>query len=187
MKDINFLIEERPFEEGLQKEKKSIPAGKVIAIVMVIAIGIFILLIPGLYVRILEGRASALENKLTDAKYTEVRNVKAQLSNITSKVNSKKNIIKTIDSENMEASQLLLIIQNALPSDCFLTSFSYDGKSVSVHGIAGSSFIAMDFLSNLDRLDLFENDNQKITLNESQSAVEFTFTYKVMQQGGGGQ
>ena len=166
MKDINFLVEENPFEEGLKKEKKSISFVKIAVLVLAIALGSTILLAPGLYLRILEGRAAAIEKKLTDAKYSEVKAVKAQLSQVTSKVNGKKAIINAIDAENIPASQIMLITQNALPSGCFLNSLNYNGKSFTLRGVAESSFIAMDYLANLERLSLFESSSQNISLKE---------------------
>jgi len=184
MKDINFLVEENPFAERLEKEKKSIPAVKITVVVLVIAICTAILLAPGIYVRILEGRASAIENKLTDAKYSEVRVVKSQLSQITNKVKSKKAIINRIDADNIPASQMLLVIQNALPSGCFLNSLNYNGKSFTIKGAAESSFIVTDYMANLDRLKLFECTSHNISLGETQSAVEFSITCTVQNRGG---
>lgn len=184
MKDINFLVEENPFEGQLQKEKKSIPAVKITALVLVIAVGIAVLLAPGMYVRILEARASAIEKKLTDVKYSEVKAVKAQLSQVTNKVNSRKAIINAIDAENLPASQILLIAKNALPSGCFIKSVNYNGKSFTISGFSESSLIAMDYLSNLERLQLFESSSQKVPLNETQSVVEFSITFNLQTQGG---
>ncbi len=176
MKDINFLVEERPFESNLKKEKKSIPAVKILVLILVIVIGTVILLAPGLYIRILEGRALAIENKLTDVKYSEARSIKAQLSYITNKIISKKDVINAIDFENTPVSQIILITQNALPSGCYLTSLSYSGKSFTIRGVAESSFIITDYMTNLERLDFFESSTQSFSLEESQSAIEFTIT-----------
>ncbi|MDI9481664.1 MAG: pilus assembly protein PilN, partial [Bacillota bacterium] len=90
MKDINFLVSENPFEKELKKEKKSTSAVRVIVLGLVITVGTAILLAPGIYVRILDGRASAVEQKLTDQKFGEVRSVKAQLTQVTKKVDNKK-------------------------------------------------------------------------------------------------
>lgn len=184
MKDINFLVEETPFEEGLKKEKKSIPMAKVMVMALVIAIGIAVLLTPGIYVRILEGMAAALEKKLSDEKYNEVRAVKAQLASITGKVSSKKAIINAIETQNVPASQILLTVQNALPSGCFLNSVNYNGKSVTIKGIAESSFIAVDYMANLGRLKIFDTVNYSLSIEESQSDVEFTLNYTLKSQGG---
>jgi len=184
MKDINFLVEETPFEEGLKEEKKSIPAVKITAVVLVIAVGIAVLLAPGIYVRILEGRASAIEKKLTDAKYNEVRAVKSELSSVTGSINNKKSIINAIDNQNVPASQILLTVRNALPSGCFLNSVNYNGKSVTIKGFAESNFIAVDYVNNLQRLKIFESGNLNMSINESESSPEFTLNYTVKSQGG---
>ena len=76
-----------------EKREKSIPAVKILVLILVIVIGTVILLAPGLYIRILEGRALAIENKLTDVKYSEARSIKAQLSYITNKIISKKMLL----------------------------------------------------------------------------------------------
>jgi Tfp pilus assembly protein PilN len=184
MKDINFLVSENPFEKELKKEKKSTSAVRVIVLVLVITVGTAILLAPGIYVRILDGRASAVEQKLTDQKFGEVRSVKAQLTQVTKKVDNKKAIINGIDSENIPASQALLIIENALPSGCYLRTVNFNGRSLSINGIAENSFIVSDFFGKMDRLQLFNSNSQGISLNETQSAVEFSVTYTAKSEGG---
>ena len=184
MKDINFLVSENPFEKELKKEKKSTSAVRVIVLGLVITVGTAILLAPGIYVRILDGRASAVEQKLTDQKFGEVRSVKAQLTQVTKKVDNKKAIINGIDSENIPASQALLIIENALPSGCYLRTVNFNGRSLSINGIAENSFIVSDFLGKMDRLQLFNSNSQGISLNETQSAVEFSVTYTAKSEGG---
>ena len=184
MKDINFLVSENPFENRLDKEKKSAPVAKVIALVLVMVVGTAVLLAPGIYVRILDGRASAVEKKLTDERFTEVRRVKAQLTQVTKKVDNKKAIINGIDAENIPASQALLIIENALPSGCYLKTVSFNGRSVSMSGVAENSFIVSDFLGKMDRLELFNSSSQGISLKETQSEVEFSVTYTAQSEGG---
>ena len=185
MKDINFLVSENPFEKELQKEKKkSTSAARVIALVMVMLVGTSVLIAPGIYVRILEGRASAVEKKLTDTRFNEVRSVKAQLTQVMKKVDAKKAIINGIDTENIPASQALLIVKNALPPGCYLKSINFNGSSVSISGVAENSFIVSDFLGKMDRLKLFNSSSQGISLKETQSSVEFSVTYTAQSEGG---
>lgn len=184
MKDINFLVSENPFEKELKKEKKSTSAVRVIVLGLVITVGTAILLAPGIYVRILDGRASAVEQKLTDQKFGEVRSVKAQLTQVTKKVDNKKAIINGIDSENIPASQALLIIENALPSGCYLESVNFNGNSVSIRGVAENSLIVSDFFGKMDRLKLFDGGSQGISFEETQGAVKFSVTYAAKIEGG---
>jgi len=184
MKDINFLISENPFEKELKKEKKSTSAVRVIVMVLVMTVGTAVLLAPGIYVRVLGGRASAVENKLADAKFGEVRRVKAQLTQITREVDNKKAIINGIDSENIPASQALLIIENALPSGCYLKTLNFNGRSLSINGIAENSLIVSDFLGKMDRLQFFDSSSKGLSLEETQSAVEFSVTYTAKTEGG---
>ena len=178
MKDINFLVEDNPFENELQEEKeKSVPVAKKIVTVLIITIGILILLVPGIYVKSLDKKAISIENSLTDERFKEVRTVKAQLSEVTNKVSSKKAIINGIDYEYISASQTLLIVENALPSGCYLKSLNFNGNSISINGIAESSFIASDFWANMDRLQLFKGSPQGFSMEETQSAVDFSMTY----------
>lgn len=184
MKDINFLVEEKPFEDGLKKEDKSTAAVKILALILVFAVGVAILFVPSTYVRILERRAITIENKLADEKYKEVKAVKAQLSQTISKVSNKKVIINAIDSEYIPASQMLLIVENALPSGCYLKSLNFNGKSVIINGIAENSLIVNDFLGNLSRLKLFTINTHNISIDESQKSVEFSMTFNAQNQGG---
>lgn len=177
MKDINFLVSENPFEDGLQKDKKSFSAVKAIALVLVIAVGMAVLLAPGIYVKMLDARASAIERKLADERFNEVRSVKAELNQVTKMVDNKKAIINGIDAENIPASQALLIIKNALPSGCYLKSINFNGNSVTISGVAKNSIIVSDFLGKMDRLKLFESSSQGISLKETQDSVEFSTTY----------
>jgi Tfp pilus assembly protein PilN len=184
MKDINFLVSENPFEKELKKEKKSASAARVIALILAMAVGTAILLAPGIYVRVLDGRAQAVEQKLTDAKYSEVRTVKAQLANVTRRVDNKKAIINGIDADNIPASQALLIIENALPSGCYLESVNFNGNSVSIRGVAENSLIVSDFFGKMDRLKLFDGGSQGISFEETQGAVKFSVTYAAKIEGG---
>jgi Tfp pilus assembly protein PilN len=78
----------------------------------------------------------------------------------------------------------LLIIENALPSGCYLKTVNFNGRSVSISGVAENSFIVSDFLGKMDRLELFNSGSQGISLKETQSEVEFSVTYTAQSEGG---
>lgn len=178
MKDINFLVEDNPFENELQEEKeKSVPVAKIIVTVLIITIGILILLVPGIYVKSLDKKAISIENSLTDERFKEVRAVKTQLSDVTNKVSRKKAILNGIDSKNLSASQALLTVKNTLPSGCYIKTINFNSNSISISGVAESTFVFSDLLSNIDRLKLFDGGSPGLSVQETQSEVEFSITY----------
>jgi Tfp pilus assembly protein PilN len=178
MKDINFLVEENPFENEIQKEEKErVSTVKIIVTIIIVATCIFILFVPGIYVKSLEAKALAIEDSLTEARFKEVRTVKAQLSDVTNKVSRKKAILNGIDSKNLSASQALLTVKNTLPSGCYIKTINFNSNSISISGVAESTFVFSDLLSNIDRLKLFDGGSPGLSVQETQSEVEFSITY----------
>lgn len=182
MKDINFLISESALEKGnLEAQNKDMTAQKIVIIVLCVTFAVAILFAPGFYLGSIKKQITAVEAQINDAKFREVRSVKAQLASITAIVDGKKAIINGIDSRSVPSSQILASIESALPSGCYLSSVSFAQNSVEVKGIADSSLLAAEFMGNLDRLTLFTRMTDSIQIEQAQSPISYNIKYIVAE------
>lgn len=185
MKDINFLVSESALEKGsLEKQSKDMTAQKIIIIILSVTFAVAILFIPGIILQQYKNQVKAVEDQMIDAKYREVRSVKAQLSSVTTMVDGKKAVIKSIDSQSVPASQILIAIEAALPAGCYLSSVDFQNNSVAIKGVADSSLLAAEFIGNLDRLSLFTRVTDSIQIEQAQSPIAYNINYIVSEGGG---
>lgn len=187
MKDINFLFSETipdKMEENTEKKKTSVKPGIIIAIVLVSLIAVGILLAPGFYLSRLEKQIEKAEDSLADPKYMEVRNVKARLESANTELNKKKTIINDIDSKSLTASQVLLMVEHAIPSGCYFTGLNYSGADLKLSGKAESSLVVAELMSNMDRLNTLSRMTESVWLEQTQSPFVFNLSYGVSVKGG---
>ncbi|NLY18534.1 MAG: PilN domain-containing protein [Clostridiaceae bacterium] len=186
MKDINFLFSETITDkmENTEKEKTRVKPGVVVVVVLVILIATGILLAPGFYLSGLERQIEKVEASLADPKYSEVRNVKARLDSVSTELNKKKAIINDIDSKSAPSSQVLLMVEHAVPSGCYFTGLNYSGTSLNISGKAESSIIVAEFMSNLDRLNTLSRMTESVSIKQAQSPFTYNLSYGVSGKGG---
>lgn len=185
MKDINFLVSESSLEKGnLEKQSRDTTAQKIVIIILSITFAVAILFVPSIILQYYKSQVQTVEKQMIDVKYREVRSVKAQHSSITAKVDEKKTIIKSIESQSVPASQILVAIDAALPAGCYLSNVNFDGNSLEIKGFADSSLLAAEFMGNLDRLSLFTRVTEGIQLEQTQSPVTYSISYIVSEDGG---
>lgn len=186
MKDINFLFSETITNkmEDSEKKKSGVSAGAIIIGILAASICIASLVAPGVYVAGLEKQISRAEQSLYDVKYNELRSVKARLESIKSSVNNKKKIINDIDQKSMASSQVLLMLEQAVPAGCYFSSVSYSGKSLNISGKADNSLIMAELMSNLDRLHTLSRGTNSVSLKQTQSPLNFNMEYAVSEKGG---
>ncbi len=186
MKDINFLFSESMMEkyESGEKEKKEVSAAKAVLIVLAVLAGVTILFVPGIYVNTLERQVAAVERSLNDAKYTEVRDVKTRLEKIVLSVDSKKAVIKDIDAKSVPASQILLMVEQAIPSGCFFSSVNYSGSSLRISGKADSGTAVAELMGNLDRLHTLTRKTENVQIEQAGSPIDYSVEYMVSEKGG---
>lgn len=182
MKDINFLDTMQGVKGEKKEQKKSVPAAQIIILVIFLTIGISVLFIPQVMITSLEKQISAVEQSMYDTKYAELRNVKALLTNITQVVDEKKAVIRDIDEKNYSASQILILVEQALPADCYISAFNFSDGSIQLSGVAESSLIYAEFLSHLDRLDQMGRKTGTLTIEKSNVPVDFTLQYSVQKK-----
>lgn len=185
MKDINFLVTE-PLtnQDETLTQKKSVPAAKIVLVVLCITIGIAILFLPGIFVKSLEAQIADVEQSMQDAKYRQLAQAKAQYNQVTQDVDGKKAIVKDIDNKSVPSSQIILMVEQALPEGCYLDALGFEGNSLNISGKAVSSLVFAEFMGSLDRLDLLTGSTDSISMEESGTAVTFNLKYAVSVNGG---
>ena len=126
-KDINFLINDFNNESNDMRDKKqSVSVVSIAILVILLLFAAVTLLLPKIYLDRLENQVKAIENQIADVKYAEINTVKNELSSITQKVNNKKLVISAIDSSAVNASQALMVVEQAIPAAAFFTEFRID-------------------------------------------------------------
>lgn len=186
MKDINFLFSDSITNkmENTETEKTGVKPGVIIIVVLVSLIAIGILLAPGYYLSRLEKQIEKAEASLADPKYAEVRNVKAKLESTNTELNKKKAIINDIDSKSVTSSQILLMVEHAVPSGCYFSILNYSGASLNISGKAESSLIVAELMGNLDRLNTLSRMTENVSIEQAQSPIKYNISYGVSVRGG---
>ena len=183
MKDINFLMSDKavPAQNLAGEQQKKVPAAQIIIFVVCFTIAILILFIPNIIIAGLNKQISAVESSMFDPKYTQLRNTKAEMQNITQIVDGKKSVIRDIDRKNTSASQILLMVQQAVPEGCYIRSISFNNKSITIWGIADNSMAYVEFAGNLNRLQQVSGQIGSLSMKQSFEPVSFTLTYNVLK------
>ena len=183
MKDINFLVNESAStaRADISEQKKSVPAAQIILFVIGFTVAVLILFIPGIIIAGLEKEVSAVEASMTDPKYAELRNVKAELAVITQNLEGKKAVIRDIDQKNTSASQILVLIEQAIPSNCYVKTISFNGSSISLSGTAANSTAYTELIGNLNRLQQIQGQAGALSMQQSFVPVNFTLSYAVLK------
>ncbi|NLO41068.1 MAG: hypothetical protein GX115_16570 [Ruminiclostridium sp.] len=179
MKDINFLVNETAAtaKADISEQKKSVPAAQIILFVIGFTVAVLVLFIPGIIIAGLEKQTSEVEKSMQDPKYAELRNVKAELTNMTQSVEGKKAVIRDIDRKNTSASQILLLVEQAIPSNCFVKTISFSGSSISLSGTASNSIAYTELVGNLNRLQQIQGQAGALSMQQSFVPVNFSLQY----------
>ncbi|MBP7177358.1 MAG: pilus assembly protein PilN [Thermoclostridium sp.] len=183
MKDINFLVNEPEATARMDagEQKKSIPAAQIVVFVIGFTVAILLLFIPGIIIAGLEKQTSEVEKSMQDPKYAELRNVKADLANITQRVEGKKSVIRDIDQKNTSASQILVLVEQAIPADCFIKTIGFNGSSISLSGTASNSIVYTELVGNLNRLQQLQGKGGALSMAQSFVPVDFTLSYTLLK------
>lgn len=181
-KDINFLINDLNHESNNTGEKKQGISVTSIAIMVVLLLSaVATLLIPKIYLDRLESQVQAIETQIADVKYAEINAVKNELISITQKVNNKKMVISAIDYSAVNASQSLMVVEQAMPVSAFLTNFRFNVDRLEVGIKTENALIASEFMGNLDRLSLLSRETESIEYDYSDSEVLYKINYTITE------
>jgi Tfp pilus assembly protein PilN len=186
MKDINFLVNDTALgaREANEKQKTVVSIGKTILVILSLTAATLLLFVPGIIISGMESEISEIEQSMLDPKYRELRDTKAQLQIVTDTLNSKKAIINDIDAKSLEASQVILMVENAIPAGCYITSVNYSGSTLELKGKAESSLAYAELLGNLDSLKLLSRNSSNLDLMQTADSIEYSVQYSVAKNGG---
>ncbi len=181
-KDINFLINDFNNESNDMRDKKqSVSVVSIAILVILLLFAAVTLLLPKIYLDRLENQVKAIENQIADVKYAEINTVKNELSSITQKVNNKKMVISAIDYSAVNASQSLMVVEQAMPVSAFLTNFRFNVDRLEVGIKTENALIASEFMGNLDRLSLLSRETESIEYDYSDSEVLYKINYTITE------
>ncbi len=183
MKDINFLMSDTAVTTKTQtnEQEKKVPAAQIIIFVICFTIAVLVLFIPGIIIASLEKQVSAVEQSMYDSKYAELRNVKAEMQNITQIVDGKKAVIRDIDRKNTSASQILVLVEQAVPSDCYISSITFSGSTINLSGVAANTLVYTELVGNLNRLQQIQGNVSAMSMKQSFEQVNFNLRYNILK------
>lgn len=186
MKDINFLVNEQAsnVREYDSSMRKSIPAAKIIMIILCVTIGVAILFVPSIVLKSMDQKIAEVEQSLNDPKYNELAEIKKQYNQVLQNLNNKKAVINAVDQKTATASQILLLVEQAIPSGCYLNSLGFTGNTLNIAGKAENSLVYAELLGNLNRLNLINGTSNGVSMTEAGTSIDYSLSYTVVVNGG---
>lgn len=185
MKDINLLPDEIK-SSGMQvqssENQKEIPKKGILIGIVVVAIIVASILIPKARVMMLDSKLDSIQKELQSPKYVEIKNINSQLASISGVLQSKKEVIESIDSSIVPVNEILTSLKHVAPSGCVVNSLEYDGSILKVNVKVQDALQLGEFLLNASRLDFLTPDDSMKTINIS-SVGEFVYSFKVGRKG----
>lgn len=155
MKDINLLPEEIKSSSSYVPDK--VRSGGVVKVIIILLFVILILggsvLAPQAYVKyVLEAKLARINEDINSPKYAEVKKVRADLTDIDKTLETKKDVIGSIDNSNYPVNEVLVAINNVAPQGCVIESIAYGKKSLEIVGQAQDSVVIAELVSRINRL-----------------------------------
>jgi Tfp pilus assembly protein PilN len=183
MKDINLMMEEKSVQNEESKPAKAVGRVKAVTILILVAAFVVVtLVVPKVYTNGLNLRLSYIQNQVNSQKYTEVKNINRQLASTDQALNSKKEIMASIDSIGYPVNDILNAAENNIPEGCTVNSLEYDTDSLKL-AVKGQNIANIaDFLLNMDRLDFLQlsDSSKNIRLNKN---GEYSFSFDISGKG----
>lgn len=179
MRDINLLPEDVKSSDVHIPVKNIKPGSSVKFIILSFAVIIFMgatLVAPKIFIKKLEERQSSIEMQLTMPKYLQVKAVNAQLNNINTVLEFKKNVINTIDNQSYPVSEMLSILKHAAPEASMINSFDYNTNSLNVSISMNDLTQIAEFISNVKKSEYLKPSAsmKDLSINKD-SALQFSF------------
>ncbi|MCX7921622.1 MAG: PilN domain-containing protein [Clostridia bacterium] len=183
MKDINLLPEEikaTPATVSKQAFKLNISPKVIIISALGILFVIISILVPTMYMKMLDISLKQVNEKLKDKSYSEVISLNSQISAINTEINAKNDILKSIDKQSYPVTDILNTVKFSVPKGCYLYNLKYDSKGLEVKGIADSTLTAAEMLVSIDRLGFIDakSNVDSISIDGIDSNSLYTYDFK---------
>jgi Tfp pilus assembly protein PilN len=158
VKDINLLPEDIKPSSGYspKSEKKSASVTGVIVAVLVLALIGGSLALPYLVEAGMRARLNGLQTEIDDAKFDEVRTVRASIEKVTKELNGKSDVLTTIDNSLYSMNEVMASINSIVPKGVIISGMTYSNNRLELSGKATDMATYGDFLAKINRLELFE-------------------------------
>lgn len=187
MKDINLLPEDLKEKEisggGGSDLKESIEPKKIL-----IALGIIfglavIFFLPLLYNKYLEKNYKNTMKQIESETYDVVREVNAEILAMREKVDSKTQVVYSIDNTHVQVSEILVALKSILPEGCNITNVNYNRTKLNVSGRMKENIQVGEIISRAERYKFFRIDeNSAVSYNDSNN---YNFAFDVIPTKGG--
>jgi len=184
VKDINLLPDDIRATSSI--EQKGIPKVSVltiiITVVVVLVLGV-ILAVPSLYVKVLGISIENVNKQINDARFDEVKKVNADLIAIDATINSKNDILKTVDRQSLPIGQIMTFIKQSAPKGLTIGDIKYDSNDLTIKGAAQNSIQVAEYLNNLQRLSFFGSpDFNSLKIDNTSLACSFSFKFTILKK-----
>jgi len=158
MKDINLLPEDIKSTTSYAPDKPK-SGVSIKAIVVLIFILMFVgasLAAPTVYTRHLETTLSKIEDEIADPKYDPVKQVKKDIAAVSGTINSKNDVMNTVDLEAYPINEVLVVVKSVVPEGCSISKMEYSGTNLGIAGQVDSNIALAELVSKIQRLDFIE-------------------------------
>ncbi|NLL06210.1 MAG: PilN domain-containing protein [Clostridiaceae bacterium] len=168
MKDINLLPEDIKSTTSYSPSKPGSGISlKVITILILIALFIGATLVaPSVYIKTLEANLSAIEKAIEDPKFDEVKKVRADTSAVKAIIDSKSDVMATVDKNIYPINEILIAVNSSIPKGTSLNRIEYKNNQVTLTGFTEDILAIAELVTKIDRLDSV-NIASDITVNET--------------------
>lgn len=190
MKDINLLPEDIKATVGentvSSRTSAKLSSVTILVIILVSIIAIAILFAPHFIIKSKEATVEAIKAQINSQAYQEVKAVNGQLSTINSTLNGKYAVLKDIDNSTYPVNELLNEVKQAVPNGCVVSSLKFDNGRVLITGAATDSMVIAEFISNIDRLDIFNRAGltDSVSYQRTNSVQRFQLSFTVGRKDG---
>lgn len=182
MKDINLMNDENTMG-AIQKleEVKKPPAGGRVTAILVLILALMILVVPAVYMRNVDVKTAEIQKDLESNRYSEIISLNRQIESVNQTLENRRNIIRFMESDREQVSNILTGLQEAAPRGILLEGIQYIDKNLTINGAAKDSRTVAEYLSNLSRLSDYNGYTSTATIGYGQSNGPLKFNLKIKQ------
>jgi Tfp pilus assembly protein PilN len=186
LKDINLLPDEvKPdltqqatIEKVKKDTKRSISVKTILISILVVIIMVAPIVATKLYDAQLDKDLISLNNELTSNKYMKIRQLNNDLKSINAIIETKKDIINSINSQNYSVYEMIVTLKHVIPEGCKLNNLNYNSKTLNITMQTSDFLQTGEFLMNANRLEFLSLSDSAKSLNVSKNS-QLSFSFNV--------
>jgi len=176
MKDINLLPEDIKSASSYSPGKSGSGAGTALKVASVLALlVVFIagtLVAPKVYINTLERELSKVEKEIADPKFEVVKKVNGDLAAIKSVIDSKNDVMETVDKKVYPINEILVAVNNSVPKGTSLNRIEYKNNKIKLVGYTDDILAIAELVAKIHRLDSIQIASDITVDQTNQFSVE---------------